>query len=421
MTQTSTDRLLRRTQRRLFAVTLMLLALLVVGVGAATLVVGTSALDANVDAALEAAVTAQVVGRSGASCPRAMTTASIATMGPAVADTVLLVLDAAGRPVQVRGTLPPGLPVADAVAASTDGDDWRTVEAGGSDLRLLHGAPAPRRRDRGLRPGRLRPRRSTRHRRAASAIAVLTIGGLGLLAAALITLLVVSRALVPIREGFEAQRRFVADASHELRTPAALIRANAEVLEREGTRRGGRPGARRRHHRRGRPARRARRRHAPARRLGRHVDGDHACRPRRGRGRTRHGPGCERARRRARRAAGGRRAGARTRQRRSREARAAPAHPGGQRHRPLARRRDGAGRRPNLRSGRDGRRSTTMGRASPRRIGRACSSPSLASRARLGTAREAPGSASRSRDGSPMRTGRGSRPAPRRVVAPGSP
>ena len=40
--------------------------------------------------------------------------------------------------------------------------------------------------------------------------------------------------MVPIREGFEAQRRFVADASHELRTPAALIRANAEVLEREG-------------------------------------------------------------------------------------------------------------------------------------------------------------------------------------------
>jgi signal transduction histidine kinase len=39
---------------------------------------------------------------------------------------------------------------------------------------------------------------------------------------------------VPIRRSFDAQRRFVADASHELRTPAALIRANAEVMEREG-------------------------------------------------------------------------------------------------------------------------------------------------------------------------------------------
>jgi len=55
----------------------------------------------------------------------------------------------------------------------------------------------------------------------------------GLVGAALITLLVTGRALRPVRDGFEAQRRFVADASHELRTPAALIRANAEVLERE--------------------------------------------------------------------------------------------------------------------------------------------------------------------------------------------
>ena len=46
-------------------------------------------------------------------------------------------------------------------------------------------------------------------------------------------MLVTDRALGPIREGFAAQRRFVADASHELRTPAALIRANAEVLQRE--------------------------------------------------------------------------------------------------------------------------------------------------------------------------------------------
>ena len=64
-------------------------------------------------------------------------------------------------------------------------------------------------------------------------LAVLVVGALGLVAAAVIAYVVTGRALVPIREGFEAQRRFVADASHELRTPAALIRANAEVLERE--------------------------------------------------------------------------------------------------------------------------------------------------------------------------------------------
>ena len=48
------------------------------------------------------------------------------------------------------------------------------------------------------------------------------------------TLFVTGRALVPIRAAIATERRFVADASHEIRTPAAIIRASAEVLEREG-------------------------------------------------------------------------------------------------------------------------------------------------------------------------------------------
>ena len=40
------------------------------------------------------------------------------------------------------------------------------------------------------------------------------------------------RAMKPIRDAFDKQRAFVADASHELKTPLTLIRADAEVLAR---------------------------------------------------------------------------------------------------------------------------------------------------------------------------------------------
>jgi two-component system sensor histidine kinase CiaH len=60
------------------------------------------------------------------------------------------------------------------------------------------------------------------------------VGLAGLAGAALLALLLTGRALVPIRAAFATERRFVAAASHELRTPAAIIRASGEVLQREG-------------------------------------------------------------------------------------------------------------------------------------------------------------------------------------------
>lgn len=62
---------------------------------------------------------------------------------------------------------------------------------------------------------------------------VMLIGGVaGLVLATVGGLWLAGRSLVPIRRSFETQRRFVSDASHELRTPIAVVRANNELLQR---------------------------------------------------------------------------------------------------------------------------------------------------------------------------------------------
>jgi signal transduction histidine kinase len=65
-------------------------------------------------------------------------------------------------------------------------------------------------------------------------IAILLATGAGGLVAALVgSAFLAGRAMRPIAEAFERQRRFLADASHELRTPVAVVRARAELLARE--------------------------------------------------------------------------------------------------------------------------------------------------------------------------------------------
>jgi signal transduction histidine kinase len=213
---TATERLLRRTRRRLFLTTFALLTLLVVGVGSATAVLATSALDELPSGD----------GEQEAEAPE---------RPPAVATTVLLVLDAHGKVVLNRtGVASPGLPDAAAVdAARASGLDLRTATTPDGDARVLTRALGSGGAVTGFVQGAFSLDLHDRQSRSL-VVAILAVAAVGLIAAAAIAYLLTDRALAPIRAGFEAQRRFVADASHELRTPAALIRANAEVLQREG-------------------------------------------------------------------------------------------------------------------------------------------------------------------------------------------
>ncbi len=60
---------------------------------------------------------------------------------------------------------------------------------------------------------------------------LLMIGAAGLLLLIPLSWFLAGRSLRPIRENFELQKKFIADASHELRTPITVIQTNVEVLK----------------------------------------------------------------------------------------------------------------------------------------------------------------------------------------------
>ncbi len=150
-------------------------------------------------------------------------------------DTFFLVLDTNGKVTAnpQRITLPTLPDTAAVAAALANGVDWRTVSAGGDQVRLLTQLITDQ-EDQPvgvLQSGFVLNFYDELSRQLTFTIALVSL--IGLLGAAFVTLLVTQRALSPIRSAFAAERRFVAAASHELRTPIAVVRASAEILQRE--------------------------------------------------------------------------------------------------------------------------------------------------------------------------------------------
>ncbi len=280
---TPSDRLVRRTSRGLAFVTLALIAALLAGVGLVTAAVAIGMTNENVDRTLEQVASARLTaleallqqetdlegqpsqttgpetdnlsgdtseqGEGGVTAaptaaPTPITAPTPASSGLGLLDsdgaqlesfqTFYLVLDTnanvLSNPQQIKLT---GLPDATAAGAATRGDDLRTVTVGSAHIRLLTKRVL---NSRGevvalLQTGFL----LTQHDQQTSTIlATIVLASLiGLLGAAVVTLVVTTRAMGPIRSAFNAERRFVASASHELRTPVSVVRASAEILQRE--------------------------------------------------------------------------------------------------------------------------------------------------------------------------------------------
>lgn len=245
----SSEQLVHRTALGLAAMTLVLVAALLGAVGFVTAAFAVRATEATVDQNLRDAAAVQLAALQPAETesdgsPAEEDEAQPTEGGqagdgddhaPESSDTFFLVLDPVGGLIaNPQRVALEGLPDQTAVAAAVaGGEDWRTVNAGGTRVRLLSQRVTD---ERGgvhaiLQSGFV----LTLHDEQTGQIvlAIVVTGLVGLVGAAFITLLITRRALAPIRTAFAAERRFVAAASHELRTPVAVVRASAEILQRE--------------------------------------------------------------------------------------------------------------------------------------------------------------------------------------------
>lgn len=226
------DQLVSHARWRLAILTLMLVTALLVSVGIVTAVVATRQMHETIDTALDHAIETALV--RGDEEDNEGTAGRIRSGW----ETFVTLLDATGDLLPGQVVPLAGMPDKDAVGAATVGGmDRRAAIFDGASVRLLtravtipghEGSPAVQ----GFAQAAYR---MTLHDTQESILlwTITIVSVLGLIGAGLVTTLVTRRALGPIRSAFATERRFVAAASHELRTPVAIVRASAEILERE--------------------------------------------------------------------------------------------------------------------------------------------------------------------------------------------
>ncbi len=124
-----------------------------------------------------------------------------------------------------------------ALAASADrGEPWADLTVGGSEIRFATYKLSATTRENGpiyIHVGRSLESRNSDLRSLTETMAI--AAGLSLVLAIAGGYALAGRSLSPIRQAVESQRRFVSDASHEVRTPVAVIKANAETLARNAS------------------------------------------------------------------------------------------------------------------------------------------------------------------------------------------
>jgi two-component system, OmpR family, sensor kinase len=133
-----------------------------------------------------------------------------------------------GRPVRTSPSAPTWLPVRSGLAAvPAAGDrDERTVRRAGVDYRVLSV-------HRGSVLAQAAVTTETQSLERARLVTGLIVAEVaGLLLSVLLGGLIARRAMRPLAVAVARQRRFVADASHELRTPITLLSTRAQLLER---------------------------------------------------------------------------------------------------------------------------------------------------------------------------------------------